>query len=246
MELNIAVVDDIEHDRTVIKNCLDQFFGDRRSCTVRTVNFSSAEDFLKAYRKGNFEIIFLDVCMGEMDGLALAEQLRIADREIGIIFMSTTRDFVFQSFPFQPKGYLCKPFEYAAFAEIMDRTLRDLNAEDKLLKVNIPHKVIEIPLAEIVALLANNHAVELKLITGEVRQSIMLFCELESALENEPNFLLCSRGIIINMDYASQIKDDKIIMQDDTVYPVRRRGRREILARFTKYAASRMRRRLDL
>ena len=71
------------------------------------MNFSSAEDFLKAYRKGDFEVIFLDVCMGEMDGLALAEQLRIADREIGIIFMSTTRDFVFQSFPFQPKGYLC-------------------------------------------------------------------------------------------------------------------------------------------
>lgn len=86
------------------------------------------------------------------------------------------------------------------------------NWEDKILKVNIPHKVIELPLTEIVTVLANNHAVELKLITGEVKQNIMLFGELESALENEPNFLLCSRGIIINMDYASLIKDDKIFL----------------------------------
>ena len=131
MELNIAIVDDLEHDRIIIKNSVDRFFRDRHNCTIRSAEYSSAEDFLKTYRKGMFEIIFVDVCMGEMDGLTLAEQLRIADRELGIIFMSTTRDFVFQSFSSQPKGYLCKPFEYAAFAEVMNRTIRDLDAEDK-------------------------------------------------------------------------------------------------------------------
>ncbi|MCR5019804.1 response regulator [Ruminococcus sp.] len=246
MELNIAVVDDLEHDRIVIKNCLDRFFNDRRNCNVRTANYSSAEEFLRSYRKGMFEIVFINVCMGEMDGLTLAEQLRIADRDIGIIFMSTTRDFVFQSFPSQPKGYLCKPFEYAAFAEIMSRTIRDMDAEEKMLKVNIPHMVVEIPLSEIVAVLSNNHSVDVKLITGEVKHSIMLFGELESALENEPNFLFCSRGVIVNMDYASQVRGDQIIMQDEIIYPVRRRGRKDILAKFTKYAASRMRRRLDI
>ena len=175
MELNIAIVDDLEHDRIIIKNSVDRFFSDRHNCTIRSAEYSSAEDFLKTYRKGMFEIIFIDVCMGEMDGLTLAEQLRIADRELCIIFMSTTRDFVFQSFSSQPKGYLCKPFEYAAFAEVMNRTIRDLDAEDKLLKVSIPHKVLEIPLSEIVAVLSNNHSVDLKLITGEVKQSIMLF-----------------------------------------------------------------------
>lgn len=246
MELNIAIVDDLEHDRIIIKNSVDRFFRDRHNCTIRSAEYSSAEDFLKTYRKGMFEIIFVDVCMGEMDGLTLAEQLRIADRELGIIFMSTTRDFVFQSFSSQPKGYLCKPFEYAVFAEVMNRTIRDLDAEDKLLKVSIPHKVLEIPLSEIVAVLSNNHSVDLKLITGEVKQSIMLFGELETALENEPNFLFCSRGVIINMDYASQVRGDQIIMQDEMIYPVRRRGRKDILAKFTKYAASRMRRRLDI
>ncbi|MBO4866965.1 MAG: response regulator transcription factor [Ruminococcus sp.] len=246
MELNIAVVDDLEHDREIIKNFIDRFFGEKQNCTIRTANYSTAEEFLKTYRKGMFEIIFLDVCLGEMDGLALADKIRIADRDICIIFMSTTRDFVFQSFPSQPKGFLCKPFEYADFANVMERTICDLNAEDKLLKVNIPHMVLEIPLSEIVAVLSNNHSVDVKLITGEVKQSIMLFGELESALENEPNFLFCSRGVIINMDYASQVNGDGIVMQDDMIYPVRRRGRKDILAKYTKYAASRMRRRLEI
>jgi len=48
MKLNIAVVDDIEHDRKVVRDSLDRFFSVRLSFTVRTVNHSSAKDFLKA------------------------------------------------------------------------------------------------------------------------------------------------------------------------------------------------------
>ena len=245
MRLNIAVIDDLEQDRRDILEYTDNFFKGR-SITVRTAQFHNAEDFLKTYRKGEFQILFLDICMGEMTGLDLADRIRKGDRDISIIFMSTTRDFVFKSFPFQPKGYLCKPFEYTAFAEVMERTLRDFSAEEKFLKISMPHSVKEIEISEIFSVLSNNHSIELKMITGEVYQCNMLFKDIETALENEPNFLICNRGIIVNMDYTSQIKDDLIIMQDETIYPIRRRGRKEIYAKFTKYATARMRRRLDI
>ena len=84
------------------------------------------------------------------------------------------------------------------------------------------------------------------MITGQTLESKMLFSQLQAVLENEPNFLECSRGVIINMDYAVQIKGDTIIMQNGTGYPVRRRGRKEISAKFTKYIAGKLRRRLDI
>ena len=181
-----------------------------------------------------------------MNGLELAERIRGGDRDIWIIFMSTTKDYVFQSFPVSPQGYLCKPFEYAAFTEVMDRTLQKMFAEENLLKIQLSNTEAEVAVNEVTAVLSNNHSVELKMITGRIMESNMLFSEYLTTLENEPNFLECSRGIIINMDYAVQIKGDTIIMQDETVYPVRRRGRKEISAKFTKYIAVRMRRRLDI
>ena len=246
MRLNIAVIDDIEADRRNISEYIDNYFSDRSIGTVRTAQFQNAEEFLKVYRKGEFQIVFLDICMDEMNGLDLADRLRKGDRNIAIIFMSTTRDFVFKSFPFQPKGYLCKPFEYEAFAEVTERTLRDLSAEEKFLKISIPHDVIEVEINEIFSVLSNNHSTEMKMITGEVYQCNMIFKEIENALETKPNFLICNRGVIVNMDYTAQIKDDIIIMQDETTYPLRRRGRKEIYAKFTKYATIRMRRRLDI
>ena len=246
MDLHIAVVDDFPPDQERIGECIDRYFSDRRNQTVRVGRFSNAEGFLKAYRKGEYQLMFLDIVMGEMNGLDLAERIRNGDNDICIIFMSTTRDYVFQSFPANPQGYLCKPFEYAAFAEVMDRTLKKLSAKEKLLKIQLSNTEIEVSANEVTAILSNNHSVELKMITGRTMESNMLFSEYQAILENEPNFLECSRGIIINMDYASQIKGDTIVMQDETVYPVRRRGRKEISAKFTKYIAVRIRRRLDI
>ncbi|MBR1737996.1 MAG: response regulator transcription factor [Firmicutes bacterium] len=246
MRLNIAVIDDLESDRRNISEYIDSYFTGKNIGAVHTEPFGNAEGFLKVYRKGEFQIVFLDICMDEMNGLDLADRLRKGDRNIAIIFMSTTRDFVFKSFPFQPKGYLCKPFEYEAFTEVMDRTLRDISAVEKFLKISIPHDEIEVEISEIFSVLSNNHSTEMKMITGEVYQCNMLFKEIEDVLEAEPNFLICNRGVIVNMDYTSQIKDDIIIMQDGTTYPIRRRGRKEIYAKFTKYATIRMRRRLDI
>lgn len=246
MNLNIAIVDDLKVDCEHIEKYIERYFSDRKNKPARVGRYYNAEDFLKTYRKGEYQIMFLDVCMGEMNGLELADRIRNGDKDICIIFMSTTRDFVFRSFSAVPEGYLCKPYEYAAFAEVMERTLNKLFAEEKLLKIQLSHCKAEISTGEIVSVLSNNHSVELKMITGEVLESNMLFSDIQESLENEPNFLECSRGIIINMDYATQIKGDTIIMQDGTGYPVRRRGRKDISAKFTKYIAGRIRRKLDI
>ena len=246
MKLHIAVADDFESDCQRIEDCLARYFSEHQEREYSVSRFPSAEAFLKTYRKGAFQILFLDICMGEINGLELAELLRKADNEISIIFMSTTRDYVFQSFPFEPRGYLCKPYEYPAVAEVMERTLRKMFAKEKLIKITLPHHEIEISVNEIMAVLSNNHITELKMITDQTIQSNMLFSEIESKLENEPNFLVCNRGVIINMDYASQLNGDRLIMQNGSIYPVRRRGRKELSARFTKYIASRIRRKLDI
>ena len=240
MDLNIAVVDDLEIDCERIENCIEQYFLDRHK-TANVVRYRNAEDFLKAYRKGAYQIMFLDVIMGEMNGLELAKRVRNGDKDICIIFMSSTRDFVFESFPSAPEGYLCKPFEYAAFAEVMDRTLNKLFAEKKYFKIRLTSGEIDVASEEIVAVLSNNHSVSVKMITGEILESNMLFSNFQTILENEPNFLECNRGIIINMDYALQFRGDTIMMQDKTIYPVRRRGRKDISSKFTIYLARKLR-----
>ena len=158
--------------------------------------------------------------------------------EVGILH----RDYVFDSFSVKPDGYLCKPFEYAAFAEVMDNILAERSLNEHKITLKQPRTEVVIQLSEIISVIACDHVAEVRLITGEVYESRVLFKEIEAAFENEPNFLLCNRGVIINMDYAVKAKEDKIIMQNGSEYPIRQRDKKEITARFTRYAAERMKR----
>ncbi|MBQ9605420.1 MAG: response regulator [Firmicutes bacterium] len=76
MRLNIAIIDDLESDRRNIIEYTDNYFKGRSIGIVHTAQFKNAEEFLKTYRKGEFQIVFLDICMGEMDGLDLADRIR--------------------------------------------------------------------------------------------------------------------------------------------------------------------------
>lgn len=246
MELSAAIIDDLADDRKLIADHINRFFSETERFSCRVTEFASAESFLKAYRKGEFDIIYLDICMGEMNGIQLAERLRMGDDRINIIFMSTTREFVFKTFASAPKGYLCKPYSYEDFAEVTNRTIKVYTEKERFIKITLPHNVLTVPITEIVSVMSNNHNTEIKLLTGQVIRSNMLFKDLEDALSGEERFLLPIRGVLINMDYAVKISNNNIIMQDGSSCPIRQRGSKEITSRFTKYLVERMRRRPDI
>ena len=121
-----------------------------------------------------------------------------------------------------------------------------MSENEKHLTIQLPRSKQATKVNDIMSVVSNNHSVNVNLITGEIWESNMLFSEFQTMLENEPGFLECNRGIIINMNYAVQIKNDTFIMQDGTTYLIRRRGRKEISAKFTKYLSDKMRSSLNI
>ncbi|MBR0141585.1 MAG: LytTR family transcriptional regulator DNA-binding domain-containing protein, partial [Ruminococcus sp.] len=117
---------------------------------------------------------------------------------------------------------------------------------DKTIKVSISRTETEISASDVFSILSNNHISEIRTISGETYKSNSLFKEYEKILADEQNFLVCNRGIIVNMNYAVMAKDDKITMQDGTSYPIRQRDKKEIISKFTKYISARMRRKLEI
>lgn len=246
MTLNIAVVDDIETDSRRICNYIEQYFSKCRNITIHVSAYSSAGKFLAEYLKGVFQIVFLDIRMEEINGLELANRLRIADRDTSIVFMSSVRDYVFDTFSVKPDGYLCKPVEYAAFTETMDMIIARSSRPECTITLKLPRNEMTVRLSEIVSVVACNHVSEFRLITGETYASRTLFKELESVFEKEPNFLLCNRGVFVNMDYAVRETEGKIVLQNGDEYPIRRRDSKAITSKFTTYTAQRLRRELTL
>lgn len=73
-------------------------------------HFSSGEEFLTQHQPGKYAILFLDIMMGELNGIETGKRIRKIDTELEIIYCSSSMDFTLASYEVFAFGYLVKPF----------------------------------------------------------------------------------------------------------------------------------------
>lgn len=240
MQLSIGIVDDLKIDRECLLTDLRSFFAQRPDLDVRLTEFESAEQFMEAYQPGAFDVLFLDILMGGLNGVQLAARLREIDQKVLIIFLTTSPEFAFDAFPVHPFDYLLKPYEYKRLESVLAEVLHALSAEEPMISIRVPRNTHEVPLNKLVAVESRGHTVEVHLSDGQTLRSIMTFAEIEKALADDPRFLRCNRGVIVNMDQVLRLDGDVFKMRDGTIFPLRVRNRSVLVSQFSQYTISRM------
>lgn len=108
--LRIGICDDSADARVALRAALERAL-DRRSGEASFFEFSSGEGLLRWMENhaGELELVFLDIEMGELDGMETARRLREADEGLGLVFVTGYTDYVFDGYSVGALGYLMKP-----------------------------------------------------------------------------------------------------------------------------------------
>lgn len=134
MEYKIAICDDEQKDRDFVA-ALSRRWAEQRGNTVELTEFSSAEQFLFCYgEQSDYDILLLDIEMGQMDGVQLAKQLRQKNETIQIVFVTGYSDYISEGYEVAALHYLMKPVREEKFFSVLDR------AADKLRKNERPSR----------------------------------------------------------------------------------------------------------
>jgi len=112
-KMNCLIVDDDEIDRLTLAAFLEDF----PFIYVAGI-FDSAIKALEAADKTKPDILFLDIDMPEMSGLALRK--RLLDIPV-CIFITSFPDYALESFEMAAMDYLIKPFSPERFSKSMER-----------------------------------------------------------------------------------------------------------------------------
>ena len=115
--MKIIAVDD---ERIALEGLLDVI--SEAAPTAELTGFEYPEDALAFVDENNCNIAFLDVEMSGMSGVELAEQLKLRNPDINIIFATGFEEYRKEAYDLHASGYLTKPIT----AEKVKKELADL------------------------------------------------------------------------------------------------------------------------
>ena len=126
MMVRIAICDDLQEQLELIRKAVQLYFQDKRE-PIEVFTYENAMDFVDAFeKKGNFDIVLLDICMPGLLGTDIAAEMRKQKSRAEIVFLSTSEEFAVEAFAVRAAHYLVKPFTQEAFAQAMDRVMDSL------------------------------------------------------------------------------------------------------------------------
>lgn len=99
-----------------IRGILDEM---KVPCTIR--QFYSGQELLQSPE--TFDIIFLDIIMGGMDGMRTAQLVREKAYDKLLVFISASRDYVFDAYDVEAFQYLLKPIEDKKLKRVLQKAV---------------------------------------------------------------------------------------------------------------------------
>ena len=209
--MNIAVVDDekviMEHIGSLIKkqmpDCYLEFY-------------ATGEELLRAEKR--FDIVFLDIQMDGMDGIETAGRLRKKQDEIVLIFVTGSREYVFDAIDLYAFHYLLKPVDESKFREVLERAAGE--AAKKKIKRELFIKKRNLMLDQADILYIESRAKKVEIHTASSKKMIEIYATMEE-MERQlgEDFYRCHRAYIVNMSHITEYDNDGItITNGDKIY----------------------------
>ena len=148
--MQIAIVDDRAEDREELSVCLENYMK-KHQLDYTLTEFEDGENFLKAAAQVNFQLVFMDIYMENMDGIETARRLRQKNRLCKIVFLTITEDYARMGYSLSASYYLLKPLSLhqADFEEAMELCQLKPPYEVMTLSVMADRQKLELPTEKI-------------------------------------------------------------------------------------------------
>lgn len=218
MDYKLAICDDHEAD-IVYGSGLVRKWAKERNVSVSIVSFPSAESFLFHYEEDkNWDILLLDIEMGNINGVELARTIRRGNKEVQIIFITGYMEYILDGYEVEALHYLIKPVSKEKVHAILDRAVEKLGQRKRALFLEKQGEAVRIPFYEITYLevqknyvtIHGKEAFTVKKTLGEIQKEL------------DENFFRVGRSYIVNLNAIRKITKTDVFLKNGDSIPLPR------------------------
>ena len=221
--------DDTKWHKAVSESC-SRFF-DNKEIEFEISSYYRGNDLIQDNSK-EIDILFLDVEMDSMDGLAVMKEAEKMSNIHNIVFVSSHPEAVWDSFGYKTKGFITKPFTDDDIFKYLDIIYKK-KINDSLVEFSDYNGTVYIRKSDMVYIKADSNYCTVYTEEGERVVSCTLK-ECERMLNGLP-FLRIHKSYIVNLDYIKNMTGTTASFKSGETCTIGRIYRAQVREEYQKY-----------
>ena len=218
--LRIAICDDqieyTQHIFNMIKRKPDM--PNNLVCHV----FDNSDTLINIHKNTPFDIIFLDIVMPLLNGIETAREIRRHDKDVKIVFLTSSQEYALESYAVKANNYLLKPIQEQAFYHCLDELLQDYLQQAQTITVRGTHAVQKVALDTIEYIEAQNKLIVFVKSDGTTLNTTEPLHLWEEKLSSYEDFVKCHRSYIVNINHIDTYTPKELLMHSGFRIPISR------------------------
>ncbi|MBE6856931.1 MAG: response regulator transcription factor [Ruminococcus sp.] len=207
--MKIAICDDMPVLHRSLKQSLEKYAVPRNLDFIY-YEFTNGRDLLAS--ETDFDIIFMDYCMDDIDGLETSRRLRKKNVKSAIIFLTSNQQVIFEAFEVNAYRFLVKPINEEKLFSALDDFIASLDDSCyMLLRTDEGDKKINVN--DIIYTEASGKYCYIRTATDSIIYKKTL-SEFETALDND-SFFRCHRSYLVNLRHIASHTSTEIIFENN-------------------------------
>lgn len=227
--MKIAICDDEILFARQIEVLVNQYIKEH-NLVATTYVFLSPKDFLSSELEA-YDIVFLDVMMGELNGMDVAQSFREQNSNAVLVFVSAFAEFAHRGYKLNTFRYLLKVDLTEEFESCMNDALHEINKASHQFKFKTTDGEIKLLLlSDILYFECVDHNVFVHLL-DKTHKTYDSLTKIETQLPLL-DFLRVQRSYIVNMRNVDSIKYCEMLLANNKILTCSRSMREAVHRRF--------------
>lgn len=205
--MRIAVVDDERPARSELKYLVEQYEPD-----AEIAEADGSEEFLAMLENETFDVCFVDINLGGMNGTTLASMIKRKQPDTLIIFATAFQEYAVKAFEIGAVDYLLKPFDYERVKRAMERIHEHIKEkaagpgyEIGKIMVNMGSSFQVVDVADIVFIATEKRSRKIHMKDGSFYLQNESLNNYETHLKKS-RFFRIHKSYLINLDYVKEMQ----------------------------------------
>lgn len=232
MAYRVAIVDDSTTDADFVQGILNSW-AELRQANTQTEVFPSAESFLFRYAEDkDWDILLLDIEMGNMDGVTLAKKIRQENDSVQMVFITGFADYISEGYEVAALHYLMKPVKQDKLFAVLDRAVASIQKTERVILLPVGGEMLRLPTSQVQYVEAFSHTVAIITGTDTIQVKIPI-SEVEKLLGE--GFIRSHRSYLVGLKHIARLSKTEVILDSGKALPLSRGAAATVHKAFISY-----------